>query len=233
MSLCGRVRHGIPFNARTPGGPCSPPPVPLRQRMRQDDGTSLIELMVGMTLMLVFMGLFTGAVVMMNAAMNKAQAVNLSASQLNVAFLDLDNTVRYAAFISTPGVGTSGDWYVELRVTNTGAEVCTQLRVDVVSQQLQRRNWTVVNAVASTPGPWVPISSGISNGSAASGATTQPFYLMPALANRVFQQLRINLISPSGSGSSLTNSTSSFTFTALNSTVPAPTASICQQQGRP
>jgi type II secretory pathway pseudopilin PulG len=205
----------------------------LRQRMSRDDGTSLIELMVGMMLMAIFMGMFTGAVVMMNNAMNKSQAVNLTASQLNVAFLNLDNTVRYAAFISTPGVGTSGDWYVELRVTDTGAEVCTQLRVDIASQQLQRRTWTVVNAVASTPGAWAPISSGISNGGAVSGASTQPFYLLPALANTVFQQLTINLISPSGSGSSLTNSTSSFTFTALNSIIPAPTAPICQQQGRP
>lgn len=202
----------------------------LRQRMSRDEGTSLVELMVGMTLMVVFMGMFTGAVVMMNQAMNKSQAVNLSATQLNVAFLSLDKTVRYAAAIGKPGQGTSGsgDWYVELRVTNTGAEVCNQLRVDIVSQQLQSRTWTVVNALASTPSVWVPISSGVSNGAAVSGAATQPFYLVPVLANAVFQQLTVNLISPAGSGSSVTNSVSSFTFTALNSTVPAPTAPICQ-----
>jgi hypothetical protein len=201
--------------------------------MSQDAGTSLIELMVGMTLMIIFMGMFTGAVVMMNSAMNKSQAVNLSSSQLSIAFNNLDTTVHYAAFISTPGVGTSGDWYVELRVTNTGAEVCNQLRVDITTQQMQRRTWTVVNAVASTPSAWVPITSGISNGGAVSGAATQPFYLVPVGANTVFQQLTVNLISPAGPASSPTNSTSSFTFTAVNSTVPAPTASICQQQGRP
>ena len=219
---------------------CDFRPDRLRQRMRRDEGTSLVELMVGMTLMIVFMGMFTGAVVMMNQALNKTQAVNLVSSQLNVAFSNLDRTVRYASFISTPGQGTSGDWYVELQVTNTGAEVCNQLQVDIATQQLRRRTWNVVNAVASPPSTWLPISSGISNGGAVSGATTQPFYLIPAppdplalLRNTLFQQLTINLISPAGSGFALTTSTSSFTFTALNSTIPTPTSPICQQQGRP
>lgn len=205
----------------------------LRQRLQQDDGTSLIELVVGMMLMAIFLGMFTGAIVMMNTAMNKSQAVNLSSSQLNTAFTSLDNTVRYAAFISTPGVGTSGDWYVELRVTNTGSEVCNQFRVDIASQQLQRRSWTVANAAASAPTTWVPISSSISNGGAVAGANSQPFFMVPTQANSIYQQLTINLISPAGNGAAQTNSTSAFTFTALNSTIPAPTTPICQQQGRP
>ena len=204
----------------------------MRRRISRDEGTTLIELMVGMTLMVVFMAMFTGAIVMMNSAMNKSQAVNLTSSQLNVAFLNLDDTVRYASFISTPGKGKSGDWYVELRSTNRGAETCTQLRVNTAAQQLQRRTWTVVNTIASTPSAWVPIASGISAGGA-DGGPTQPFALVPLRANAASQQLTITLISPSGSGSSLTNSTSSATFTALNSVVPVPTEPICQQQGRP
>ena len=205
----------------------------LRERLNQDEGTSLIELVVGMMLMAIFLGMFTGAIVMMNSAMNKSQAVNLTASQLNNAFMNLDNTVRYAAFVSTPGVGTSGDWYVELRVTNTGSEVCSQYRVDIVAQQLQLRTWTVANAAASAPTAWLPISSNISNGGAAATPSTQPFYLVPPPPNSLYQQLTINLISPAGNGTALTNSKSAFTFTALNSTVPALTTAICQQQGRP
>jgi hypothetical protein len=204
----------------------------LRQRMSRDDGTTLIELMVGMMLMTVFMAMFTGAVVMMNNAMNKSQEVNLTASQLNVAFQNVDSIVRYAAAISTPGVGTSGDWYVELRTTYTGTQVCTQLRVGITSQQLQRRTWSV-NAVASKPTNWTPISSGISNGGAAGGPATQPFYLKAPLPTAQSQQLTVNLIAQSGSGRSFTNSTASFTLTAVNSTVPPPTSPICQEQGRP
>ena len=207
----------------------------LRQRMARDEGTTLIELMVGMTLMVIFMGMFTGAVIMMNNSMNKAQAVNMTATQLNVAFANLDNTVRYASAITSPkqATATSGDWYVELRVTNTGSEVCTQLRVDIAAQQLQRRTWTVVNAVAGVPTAWLPIASGISNGGAVSGAATQPFSLVPPAGTTVLQQLTVNLISPAGSGVSQTNSMSSFTFSAVNSTAPPPSGQICQQQGQP
>lgn len=208
----------------------------LRRGLDREEGTTLIELVVGMALMAIFLGMFTGAIVMMNTAMNKSQAVNLSATQLNTAFLNMDKTVRYAAFITTPGVGTSGDWYVELRVVNLGTEVCNQYRVDIATQQLQRRTWTVTDAAASTATAWVPLSSNISNGAAAAGATTQPFYLEPPVPNSSYQQLTVQLVSPAGSGASLTNSTSTFTFTALNSTATTSATSttpICQQQGRP
>jgi len=186
--------------------------------------------------MIIFMAMFTGAVVMMNSAMNKSQAVNASSSQINIAYLNLDTTVRYASYIGvpaiTPGVGT-GNWYVEFQSTSSGTEACTQLRVDKTSRQLQSRTWTVPSTGATTPSAWLPIASGISNGDAVAGATTQPFYLVAPGENTVFQQLTINLISPAGPAPSITNSTSSFTFTALNSVIPAPTSSICLQWGRP
>ena len=215
-------------------GKVRPTPAARRHRLQGDDGTSLIELVVAMMLMTIFLAMFTGAIVMMNSSMNKAQAVNLSASQLNVAFANLDNMVRYAAFVATPKTSpSSGDWYVELRATTSGGEVCNQLRVDIASRQLQRRSWTVANSVASTPSAWVPIASGISNGSAAAGARTQPFYLVPPVGNAAYQQLTINLTSPAGSGSALTTSVSSFTFTALNSPAGVAGPQICQQQGQP
>jgi type II secretory pathway pseudopilin PulG len=200
----------------------------------RDEGTSLIELVVGMVLMSIFGGLFTGAIVMMNNSMNKSQAVNQSSSQLNQAFLTLDKTIRYASAISTPGLGTAtpNEWYVELRSTYTGTAICTQLRVDDATKQLQSRTWTDAGPTA-TASAWLPLASNVTNGTAAPGASTQPFFLVPSLANTRFQQLRVNLISPAGSGVSLTTSLSSFTFSALNSIIPVPTTAICTQQVRP
>ncbi len=211
----------------------------LRNRLAErgvhgDAGTSLTELLVGMGIFVIFMAMFTGAVVSITQDTNKAEAVNQSSSQLNVAFLQLDKTVRYAAAISAPGKSTtSGDWYVEMRSTYTGTEVCTQLRVDITAAALQRRTWTVINSVASTPSAWVPITSGISNGAVASGSTDQPFTLRTATATAKFQQLAITLVSPFGNGSGATTSRSSYLFSAVNSTVPPPTTPICQQPGRP
>lgn len=201
--------------------------------MSRDDGTTLVELMVGMVLMTVFLAMFTGAVVMMNTAMNKSQSVNLAASQLSVAFHNLDGIVRPAAAISDPGKGQSGDWYVELRSTYTGTQICTQLRVDSTARQLQRRTWRVADAFAAEPTDWVPISSGISSALPDGGPAKQPFLLKSPLPNSQNQQLVVNLMAESGSGRSSTDSSSSFTLTAMNSTIPPPTSPICQEMGRP
>ncbi len=166
--------------------------------MRRDEGTSLVELMVGMVLMTIFLAMFTGAIVTMTSAMNTSQAVNSTASTLNGAYLNLDNIVRYADYIGAPRKDErSGEWSVVLRTAATGAEVCTQLRVDIASQQLQRRSWTVVGPVADRPSAWVRMASDISNGGAAAGSSTQPFSLPLVRDNAVFQQLTITLVSPS------------------------------------
>ena len=122
----------------------------IGRRPARDDGTSLIELLVGMMLMLIFMGMFTAAVILMNQSANKVESVSLTSNQVNTAFLKLDRMVRYAAAISTPGTAAvSKDWYVEFRTTNTGAEVCTQLRFDIASAQLQQRSWRVSGGTAT------------------------------------------------------------------------------------
>ncbi len=189
--------------------------------------------MVGMMIMSIFMSMFTGAILLMNDAMNKSQAISLSSSQLNIAFQNLDNTVRYASAIGVPDKGSDGSWYAEFRSIYTGTEICTQLRVDIASQQLQRRTWIVVAGVAPVPTAFVPISSGITNGAAVSGPTTQPFYLVPLAANALSQQFTVNLISPAGPASSVTTSASSYTFTAMNSSLPVPTSPICNEVSRP
>lgn len=200
----------------------------LTRGVGNDDGTSLIELVVGIMLMSVFSAFFTVAVVSMNRAENKTEAVSLSTSQLNQAFLALDKTVRYASAISQPGTGPSGDWYVELRATNAGSEVCTQLRID--AQQLQRRTWTF----GSAPSGWAPLTSNVINGGAPSGGSPVPFVLVIPGADDVnAQRLTFNLVTLSAPGAAAeTTSSSSVTFTAVNSTVPAPSAPICQDQVR-
>ena len=204
-----------------------------RPQWRDDSGTSMIDLLVGMLIMTLFMAMFTSAILLMYKAENKAESVNVTSTQLSQVFTELDKVVRYSAAIAPPGVGTSGDWYVEMRATNTGREQCTQLRVDVSSQQLQRRTWTVVNSTASSVSSWTQVAPGITNGAVVSGSTDQPFVLKATASSVPFQRLTINLVSIYGSGSTQTTSRSSFTTNAINSVIPVPTAPICQQAGRP
>lgn len=197
-------------------------------------GTSLVEVIAAMVIMTICGSIFVTAVVTLSKTSNQAQAVTDSANQNNQAYQSLEKTVRYAAAISTPGVssgaGTTGNWYVELRRTTTGAEVCTQLRVDLASQQLQTRSWTVSNL--ATLSPWRPIASQITNGAATTGATTQPFVLLAPGATALRQQLKVTMVATSGPASQPVSSSSSYTLTAANSTAP-PSGAVCQQVGRP
>ena len=204
----------------------------MRRRAARDEGTSLIELMVGMMLMLIFMGMFTAAVILMNRSANKVESVSLTSTQVNTAFLKLDRMVRYAAAISAPGNTTSsGDWYVELRTTNTGTEVCTQLRFDIATSQLQKRSWRVSGGTAAGLSAWTQLAGNITNGGATAGSADQPFVLTPPGSNTDHQRLGINMVSYYGSATNAT-SRSSISFTALNSSPPVP-ASICQEVTRP
>lgn len=205
-----------------------------RRVVSGDAGTTLVEVLVGMLIMTIFLGMFTAVVVMMNSAENKAEATNNSAAQINQAFLTLDKMVRQAGAISTPGQGAAplSDWYVELRTTNSGSAVCTQLRVDNTSKQVQQRTWTP----GATPGPsFSSVLNGVSTGTAGTplGWSAQPFALQPLSPTVPFQQLTISLQAAAGSATKQTTSRSSFTFNAVNTTIPVPTTPFCQEGLRP
>lgn len=225
----------------------------LRARQRAvtstgDAGTTMIEMFTAMILMTICGAVFTGAIVSLFRAANQAQAITGSNQQNNQAYQTLDRTVRYAAAISTPGkstvIGGTGDWYVELRNTTDGTERCTQLRLDIATGQLQRRTWKATDVPGST---FQPLASGLTNGTAVAGPTTQPFYLVPitgtpeasaypsassAPKTLRHQILLFNLSAKAGLANQPVSSLSTFTLTALNSSIPVPTGAICQA-GRP
>jgi hypothetical protein len=210
----------------------------VARRLRRDDGTSLSEVIVGMTLMGFFMAMFTGAIVVISGTQQKVESVSATSTQLSLAFVSLDRTVRYADAISVPAMtaGPSGAWYVELRwpKPNVGAaatERCTQLRLTKTTNptnpgQLQQRSW---DAGAAPSGSFIPIASEITNGDAAAGVTTQPFWPVAVTAGVAFQQLKINLVAAHGGSSHKTQSSTAVTFTAVNSAIPAPSAPICSE----
>jgi type II secretory pathway pseudopilin PulG len=191
-------------------------------RREPEAGTTLMEMVIGMTIMAIFMSMFTTAVVIMTQTANKVDSVTVSATQANLAFLKLDKLIRYASAISTPGTGSSGDTYVEVLLTNTGAAQCTQLRVDPPSQQLQQRGWGVdSNGNATAASSWLPLASGVTGGR----------FVIPAAGASLYQQLQITLSTSSGNTSPST-ANRSMTFTAINSNLNQ-NASVCQQWGRP
>lgn len=212
---------------------------PVRSRLRRhgiadDAGTTLLELIVGMSIMTIFMTMFTTAVYELSRSTEKVGAISSSADQVNRAFLQLDKMVRYSAAITTAG-RSGGRWYVELDNTANGPEVCTQLRIDPALRQLQERTWTVAGQTAGTASAWVVLADEVTNGDALATDPDAPFTVpaASAAASSSFQQLTITVVTRSGTGTPATTR-SRMTFTALNSAAASPTNDAkCQQKGRP
>jgi hypothetical protein len=188
-----------------------------------------------MAVMAVFMTIFTGAVVSMARTTTKVEAVTSSTAQVNNAFLRLDKLVRYAEAITTvgPATGGSGSSYVELASLDSASsqETCTQLRVDVGTQKLQLRTWTVTGPTTySALTGWATLASNIVPQDA-TGAVYPPFAVPPSLvAATVYQRLTITLVAGTSGPSSTSRTRTSFTFTALNSNASdATNPAKCQQ----
>ena len=195
-------------------------------RWRDDDGVTMIEMVVAMVVMMIFLGIFTGSMMLMSRSETKARAVTDTSNQVNRAFLWLDRTDRYSSGISTPG-SASGDFYVELSNTGTGSQVCTQVRLHVTNHQLQQRTWTVSGSSYANLSTWTPIADNITN-------STTPFSVAGTVTGSlVHQQLGVTLTSSGGTAGSPTTSGSTFTLTAVNSASADAVSGLCQEVARP
>jgi hypothetical protein len=112
------------------------------------------------------------------------------------------------------------DRYVEWLTTNTGTEVCTQLRLHVASKQLQRRTW-VHGETPVTPSQWIPLASNVTS--------TDPFTTSAGDATFNWHRLQLKLVATSGGGGTATSKQSDITFTALNTSLTTSTDTGCAE----
>ena len=209
-------------------------PTAVRARLlSRDSGTTLIELVVTMSIMGIFLAIFTGAMVSMYHSTSKVQGVTDTSAQLSTAMSRLDASVRYAAAISPPVTGTDGNAYVAWQSTYTGSTVCTQVRVNASTSQLQQRTWTVSGASATGLTSWTPLASEIAAKDPSTGAALTPFTFLAATGAVPNEQLLVSLVAVSGSGSQQTVTRRAVTFTAFNTTPATTTSGICKEVGSP
>jgi Tfp pilus assembly protein FimT len=202
-----------------------------RRALRSESGLSLMELVVGLTIMAIFMAIFTASVSMMYNTTSKTEALSDTASQLSIAFNRLDTSVRYASAISAPGQSGS-DWYVEWQSTYTGSATCTQVRVDATKGQLQQRSWTpATDGSATGLTVWLPLASGLQLTDPDSGAAVTPFTVTAVGTAIPYQQLSFHLIAEATGRAGVTTTVTSVTFTAFNSG-NATAGTVCGEAGR-
>jgi prepilin-type N-terminal cleavage/methylation domain-containing protein len=190
-------------------------------RSSNDEGYSLIEVMMAMVCTGILMTLVTSAVTQIYHSVNSVDAVSAAQSQIDTAFARLDKEVRYAHGISDPGT-VSGDPYVEYLVSADAADTCVELRLHTATGELQRRQW-VKNQSPLVPSGWQTL--------AASVIATTPFQVSSAepvaTTDPLYQRLTLDVTSVTGGGDGLSTSAAragserqtTVTFTALNAPI--------------
>ena len=200
----------------------------IDRRPSGEDGTTLMELMIGMVIMTILMTICTSAIVSMFAGTGKTQAVANSAQQLNTAFVRLDQQVRYATAIDQPtGSLATNNLSVAFLTVNSSptatSRICTQLRIQTMSgtsqQQLVERTWPLNSDGSVSNGTttgWTQLAGGITVYDQSGNAVTPFAVAVPSGAT--VQQLSLRLIDLDGTGQTPTKSFSEISFSALNST---------------
>src|SRR3954453_1585004 len=189
------------------------------RREPRDDGMTLLEVIVSMTIMSVVMAAATVGMVQMYRASTDSGDLSTGQLQLHAAFLRLGKEIRYASVVYTPGK-ISNYYYAEFKWTDTGTDKCVGLRLDATGSKLQRRTWTFGGA--PTASSWTTLATNVNlplvGDQSATDATSQyrngPFTVTDGTH---FQQLQVQL-SVGAAGTAATTA-SDFSFTALNSAV--------------
>ncbi|MEV6598192.1 hypothetical protein AB0M36_15120 [Actinoplanes sp. NPDC051346] len=223
--------------------------------VRDDEGSSLTEIMVTMGIMSAVMVVFTGAILQVYRTVQATDTLTDAQAQLSVAFQRFDRHLRYASWINKPGVrheGSADTWYVEF--AGVKGEKCRQLRLELgpdpgsnspIGQGLlQLLEWTPGSPPAPhTPGMTIASqvdTTNISRQTTPTGTKIAPFELHKADTKPYataaegsqfvpeFDRLRIRLSTKVAAGAAAID----IAFTALNTDRDTPDTNDCSE-GRP
>jgi prepilin-type N-terminal cleavage/methylation domain-containing protein len=140
----------------------------LSARSREEQqGFSLIELLVAMSIFAVLLAVVMSVIVAMNSSMVKTQGITDSARNGLLATEILDKELRYGDWINAPAYGTTNtsDYYLSFEALNsTDVEQCYQWRVHT-GGKLQQRTWLSANttSVTTTSPAFTTVAVGVVN----------------------------------------------------------------------
>jgi prepilin-type N-terminal cleavage/methylation domain-containing protein len=194
------------------------------ERVPRDAGMTLAEILVAMAVTSVVMAVATTGMLQMYRASNRADVLSSQMNELQIAFQQLDRSVRYATGISDPNTTatSAGNWYVEWSSVSGTTTLCNQLRLNGSAGLLQRRQQPAGGQLTG----WAVVASLL--------VAALPFTLQPASTSGYpHQRLTVDVtVRPTGNSAQFTRH-STFSFTALNTTLTTVSSGVCTGMSRP
>ena len=190
---------------------------------RPDDGTTLVEFTVGMTLLGVVLAGAASFAVGTQKTIARTQITARTQADLRSVADVLARQLPAASAVSEPGL-SGGSWFVEYRVdaTVTGAAVCYQWKLDGTRRTLAERSWDPVTAA---PTPWVTFARDVTN----DPATEPPFTVTAPVDASSLARVDVSLAVRHPDGPLLR---SLETFTLRNLPYGATSSTSCNQVAR-
>jgi prepilin-type N-terminal cleavage/methylation domain-containing protein len=195
------------------------------QRSRDDEGFSLIELLVSMIIFSMLLAVMMSVILAMTKSMNKTQSIADAAAQGLRATQALDKELRYADWVN-PSTATASTASVISAtsisfegLTNAGVVQCYQWHL--AGGLLQQRSWTSASTTTTYPTATSPAWSTVATGVANTGPVP-PFTVTAratAAANSVFSQVAIDLLMV-GKSQQVGHAETKLTVTLRNSNYP-------------
>lgn len=206
-----------------------------------ESGMTLIELIVAMSIFLIFMAMMLGTTVTLAKSASRTQITAQASNSTLTVFGAFDRQVRYADAINFPGTGVSGARYIEFRTPATssasGETTCTQWRYSPGLGRLESRTWQ--DGSSPTVGAWSTKQTDLID----DGGPAYPFELQPAsVTGSTMQLLTVRI--HAGNASLDAGAAMSTSFVARNSSTGSPSNTdadnskvsdtpICPAGGRP
>ncbi|MBB4746390.1 type II secretion system protein J [Actinoplanes lobatus] len=132
------------------------------RRTGDEEGFSLIEIMITTSIMAVVMAAVTTAVIQVYSGAKRIEHTSIAREQLDNSFRRLDKELRYATNMSEPGE-YDGAWYMEYALpapAKTPEKVeCRQLKLE--NGVLSLAHWVRSSGATQTPGPSAALAGGV------------------------------------------------------------------------
>lgn len=186
-----------------------------------EDGFTLVELLVVMPFFFIVTTLVMTSMITGYRAESRVQQTSAASSQVITAFMSLDTDIRYASDIEVgKDSSTPVNYYIvfdsDWNTNASGEPACTEIEYNNSSGQLQQRNWY---STLTAPTGWQVLATSLQT-----SVSTDPFTLSDA---DVPWSVSVKLNSVANAGNTKAGAQSSFSITALNTSLTSISSGVC------